>query len=168
MARQDHPGEPPQPWWQDWRVAVGAALALLLLIIGSLWLAVKLDIAEGRREMLERQAAEGFLRPPSSSRTAPVDLDNPATVTLGAGPLPERVELRIAARTSRFNTFRVAITRNDGVEVLHVDRLQRDSNGELRLAINSSLLPEGGYTVQVEGFTWRGETLPVGRFALQR
>jgi hypothetical protein len=168
MTRQENPEEGPRPWWQDRRVAVGAALALLLLIISSLWLAVKLDIAEDRRALLERQAAEGFLRAPSSSRTARVDLDSPATVALGKGPLPERVELRIAARTSRFNVYRVAITRDDGVEVLHADRLQRDTNGELRLAINSSLLPEGSYTVRVEGFTWRGETLPVGRFALQR
>jgi len=168
MTPQEFPGDRPTPWWQDRRVAVGGAIALLLLIISSVWLAVKLDIAEDRRVMLERQAAEGFLRAPSSSRTARVDLESPTTVALGTGPLPERVELRIAARTSRFNVFRVAITRNDGVAVLHADRLQRDTNGELRLAINSSLLPEGSYTVRVEGFTWRGETVPVGRFALQR
>jgi hypothetical protein len=162
------PDDPAPPWWQDRRVALGGAAALLLLAGSSLWLAIRLDIAEDRRLLLERQAEEGFLRPPSSSRTVRVDLDAGAAVGLGAGDLPERVELRITVRSSRFNVFRVAIARDDGTEVIQVDRVQRDTNGEVKLAINTDVLPKGGYVLRVEGFTWRGETVPVGRIALRR
>ncbi len=155
-------------WWQAPRVAAGAAATIGLLAIACAWLAIRLDIAEDRRLMLERQAEEGFLRPASSSRTVRVDLESGAVVGLGGSGLPERVELRIAARSNRFNVFRIAIARDDGTELIQVDRLQRDSNGELKLAINTSVLPRGSYTLRVEGFTWRGETVPVGRIGLRR
>jgi hypothetical protein len=168
MREPDTHGNTQPAWWQDRRVAIGTAITLLLLVVTSLWLAIRLDIAEDRRLLLERQAEEGFLRPPSSSRTVRVDLDSGATVGLGGGDLPERVELRITVRSNRFNVFRIAIARDDGTEVIQVDRLQRDTNGELKLAINTSVLPQGGYVLRVEGFTWRGETVPVGRIALRR
>ncbi len=44
--------------------------------------------------------------------------------------------------------------------------LLRDSNGNLRLALNSSMLPPGGYEMRVEGLTWRGEAVPLRRVAL--
>ncbi len=146
-------------WWQAPRVAAGAAATIGLLAIACAWLAIRLDIAEDRRLMLERQAEEGFLRPASSSRTVRVDLESGAVVGLGGSGLPERVELRIAARSNRFNVFRIAIARDDGTELIQVDRLQR---------INTSVLPRGSYTLRVEGFTWRGETVPVGRIGLRR
>ncbi len=48
----------------------------------------------------------------------------------------------------------------------HFDRLQRDTNGEIRFALNSTLLPPGDYSIRVEGFTWRGETTPLGTIAM--
>lgn len=168
MDRPDGSADETRAWWQAPRVAAGAAAAIGLLAIACAWLAIRLDIAEDRRLLLERQAEEGFLRPPSSSRTVRVDLESGTTVGLGGGDLPERVELRISARSNRFNVFRVAIARDDGTEVIQVDRLQRDTNGELKLAINTSVLPQGGYALRVEGFTWRGETIPVGRITLRR
>lgn len=168
MDPQDIPAEGGSAWWQAPRVAAGAAAVIGLLVIACAWLAIRLDIAEDRRLLLERQAEEGFVRPPSSSRTVRVDLESGATVGLGGGDLPERVELRIAARSNRFSVFRVAIARDDGTEVIQVDRLQRDTSGELKLALNTSVLPRGSYTLRVEGFTWRGETVPVGRITLRR
>ncbi|MCU0976782.1 MAG: hypothetical protein MUC71_10810 [Steroidobacteraceae bacterium] len=168
MQDLDGPDDAAPAWWQQQRVALGAAAAIVLLAAACAWLAIRLDIAEDRRLLLERQAEQGFLRPPSSSRTVRANLESPATVALGGGDLPERVELRIAARGNRFNVFRVAIARDDGTEVIQVDRLQRDTNGELRLALNTSLLPKGSYSLRVEGFTWRGETVPAGRIALRR
>ena len=60
----------------------------------------------------------------------------------------------------------MSLLRDDGTAVLHFDRLQRDTNGELRFALNSTLLPPGGYVLRIEGFTWRGETEPVGRIRM--
>lgn len=156
---------PPPAWWQERRVAIGAAVAIVVLALACAWLAHRAGIARERMELLEAQAAEGFLAPPSTTRTVAVDLESGRTIGLGGGT-PERVEVRIDARSNKFSLFRVALVRDDGTAVLHFDRLQRDSNGEIRFALNSTLLPPGSYTIRVEGFTWRGETVPVGRFGL--
>lgn len=117
--------------------------------------------------MLEARAAEGFLLPPSVTRTVRVALRSPARITLGGGPAPERLEILINARSNRFKVFRVAISRDDGTAVLHVDRLQRDSNDDLRIALNSTLLPPGHYSIRVEGFTSRGETDSAGSIPME-
>lgn len=159
-------GQDPPPWWHDPRVALAAAALLVLLAAFAAWQAVRAGIAEDRRAMLEARAAEGFLLPPSVTRTARVSLRAPQPVTLGGGPSPERLEILIDARGDRFSAFRIALSRDDGTAVLHVQRLQRDSNGELRIALNSTLLPPGRYTIRVDGFTWRGDTVPAGRIPL--
>jgi hypothetical protein len=148
-------------WWQDGRVAIGAATAIVLLVIACAWLAISAGIARERMAMLEARAAEGFLAPPSTSRTVRVGMSSGAIVSLGGGT-PERVEVHIDARSNKFNLFRIAIARDDGTAALHFDRLQRDSGGAIRFALNSTLLPPGSYTIRVAGFTWRGEAVPVG------
>ncbi len=154
------------PWWHDRRVPIGAAVAILVLAVATAWSAVRAGIAEDRMAMLETKAAQGFLLPPSTTRTAMAEPGRGDRVAIGGGDAPERVELRMPVRRSDFRLFRIAIARDDGTAVLRADRLQRDSNGELRLALNSSLLPPGAYTVQIEGFTWRGETEPIGSVGL--
>lgn len=146
-------------------MATGAAATIVVLALASTWFAYRAGIARERMELLEAQAAEGFLAPPSTSRSVRLDLDAARTASLGGGT-PERVEFAIDARSNRFNLFRVAVARDDGTAVMHFDRLQRDSNGELRFALNSTLLPPGSYSIRIDGFTWRGETAPVGRIPL--
>jgi len=158
------PVRPPLAWWQQQRVALGAAVALGVLLLACLWLAGSASVARERLALMEVQAAEGFLLPPSTTRTARLTLG--AGTSLG-GPTPERLELRIDARSNTWNLFRVSIARDDGTAVMHFDRLQRDTNGEIRFALNSTLLPPGAYTIEVDGFTWRGETQPVGRVRLR-
>jgi hypothetical protein len=38
--------------------------------------------------------------------------------------------------------------------------MQRDSNGNLHLELNSTALGPGAYQLAIEGLTWRGETVP--------
>ena len=168
-SRRDEGGAErgPPRWWHDPRVPAAAGVIMLLLVVFGAWQAVRAGIADDRRAMLEARAAEGFLLPPSVTRTVHVSLRSPARITLGGGPVPERLEIFINARSNRFNVFRVAIARDDGTAALHADRLQRDSNGDLRIALNSTLLPPGRYAIRVEGFTWRGETVAAGSIPMQ-
>jgi len=154
----------PLKWWQDRRVALGAAVAIAVLALASVWLAHRASIARERMALLEAQAEEGFLLPPSTARTVRVRMGS--GVTLGGGR-PERVDLRIDARSNTYKVFGISIARDDGTAVMRFDRLQRDTNGEIRFALNSTLLPPGAYTIEVEGFTWRGETEPFGRVGLR-
>jgi hypothetical protein len=43
--------------------------------------------------------------------------------------------------------------------------MQKDSNGHLRLSLNSSALGPGQYQVMAEGLDWRGDATPEAWFS---
>ena len=153
----------PHKWWQDRRVAIAAAAVIVVLVLACLWLAGRASVARERMAFLEAQAEQGFLLPPTTARTVRAQMGS--GVSLGRGA-PERVELRLEVRSNTYKVFGVSIARVDGTSVMRFDRLQRDTNNEIRFALNSTLLPPGAYIIEVEGYTWRGETEPFGRVRL--
>src|SRR5262245_25460394 len=143
------------PWIQrlkTHRLAVGTAAVLVILAVALAWVAWRWGIAEDRMAMLQKQADAGFLQAPSSNRAVRVDLRRPASVTVGGGDFPERIDLRLNARSDRYARFRLSLLRDDGTLVLHADNVVRDSNWDLRLSFNTSMLPQGGYFIRVEGY----------------
>ncbi len=151
------------PWinrLKEHRLAVGAATALVILLVALVWVAWRWGIAEDRMAMLQKQADAGFLQAPSSNRTVRVDLRTPATVSVGGGKFPERIDFLLNARTDRYARFRVSLLREDGTLAFRADQLVRDSNLDLRLSLNSSVLPQGGYVLRVEGYGRRGAMQP--------
>lgn len=142
---------------QQPKVLAGVAGFVLMLVIALTWVVWRWDIAEDRFEIMEKKAAEGFLQAPSSTRTVRVDPHTGQLVSVDSGGFPQRIDLLIAARTDRFQRFRVSLVRDDGTLVLHADRMVRDSNNDLRLSINTSILPDGKYLIRVEGYARGGE-----------
>jgi hypothetical protein len=143
------------PWVEKlspYRLVIAIGAAFLVLLVALIWVAWRWNVAEDRMEMLQKQAAAGFLQAPSSTRTVRIDLRAPAAVAVGGGGFPERVDLLINARTDRYARFRVSLLRDDGTLVLHADQMVRDSNFDLRLSFNTSILPDGGYVLRVEGY----------------
>ena len=157
------------PWLekvQQPKVLAGIAGLLLALVLALLWVAWRWGMAEDRFEMLEQQAAQGFLQAPSSTRTVRVDPRGAARlVSIDSGGFPQRIDLLIAARSDRYERFRVSILRDDGVLILHADRMVRDSNNDLRLSLNTSILPDAKYLIRIEGYARNGE---MERFAEAR
>lgn len=152
-------------WLQQRRTLVALAVVIALLFAALAGMTWSRGVALDRIELLEKQKADGFLAPPSTSRVAQLG-DGRTAASLFRGSNPERVDLHIAAASLKYDLFRVAIVRGDGTWALHADRLARDSNGNLRIALNGSLLPAGRYQLQVEGFTWRGQTVPLRKYTL--
>ncbi|MBM4219581.1 MAG: hypothetical protein FJ171_08095 [Gammaproteobacteria bacterium] len=147
------------PWIErlrEHRLAVGAVTALIVLAVALAWVAWRWGVTEDRMAMLQKQADAGFLQAPSGTRKVRVDLRNPATVSIGGGDFPERVDFLLNARSDRYARFRVSLLRDDGTLVLHADQMVRDSNLDLRLSLNSSVLPQGGYVIRVEGYARDG------------
>jgi len=142
------------------RLAIGTALLILTLAVALAWVAWRWGVAEDRLAMLERQAEAGFLQAPTSSRTVRIDLRAPGTVSVGGGEFPERIDLRVNARSDRYSRFRVSLVRDDGTLLFHADQLVRDSNYDLRLSFNTSILPAGRYLVRVEGYARAGQLAP--------
>jgi len=153
------------PWIEKlspYRLAIAAGGAILVLVVALAWVAWRWNVAEGRMELMQKQAEAGFLQAPSSTRSVRMDLRAPGTVSVGGRDFPERVDLRLNARTTRYARFRVSLLREDGTLLLHADQLVRDSNQDLRLSFNTSLLPAGSYVLRVEGYARGGKLERVG------
>ena len=142
------------------RTVIGIGALLLVLAVALAWVAWRWSVAEDRMELLRAQAEAGFLQAPSSNRSVRIDLRAPGTVSVGGRDFPERVDLRLNARTSRYARFRVSLLRDDGTLLLHADQMVRDSNQDLRLSLNTSVLPTGRYLVRVEGYARGGRLEP--------
>ena len=151
------------PWIErlsPYRLVIAVGGAILVLVVALAWVAWRWNVAEGRMELMQKQAEAGFLQAPSSTRSVRLDLRDPGSVSVGGRDFPERIDLRMNARSDRYARFRVSLLREDGTLLLHADQLVRDSNQELRLAFNSSLLPAGRYVIRVEGYGRGGALQP--------
>jgi hypothetical protein len=156
------------PWidrLREHRLMVGAVAALVALAVALVWVAWRWGVAEDRMAMLQKQADAGFLLAPSSTRTVRIDLRNPGAVSIGGGDLPERVDFLLNARSDRYARFRLSVLREDGTLAFRVDQLVRDSNQDLRLSLNTSILPQGEYELRIEGYGRGGK---LERFAQAR
>jgi len=143
--------------YQKPQVLAGAAALILMLILALAWTAWRWNITMDRMEMMEAQAAVGFIRPPSSTQTLRIDPRAGGLTGIDAGGLARRIDLAIAVISDRYDRFRISLSRDDGTAILHTERLAPDSNGNLHLGFNSSVLPDGIYRLRVEGYTRRGE-----------
>lgn len=158
------------PWLeqlQQPKALAGIAGLILVLVLVLIWMAWRWGIAEDRYELLQEQAAEGFLQAPSSTRSVRIDPRQSRVIGVGGGDLPQRVDLMIAAVTSSYERFRVSITRDDGTLVIHADRMVRDSNSDLRLSFNTSLLPAGKYRIRIDGYARNGDLRPFEEATMQ-
>ena len=77
-------------------------------------------------------------------------------VTIGGGDT-EMADIKCDVSWSKFSCFRVTIDRVDQGRVAVLAHMPQDSNGHLRLALNSSALGPGQYQVLLEGLDWRGD-----------
>lgn len=143
--------------YQKPEVLAGAAALILVLALAFVWTAWRWNVALDRMEMLKAQAAEGFLRPPSSTQTLRIDPRGGGLAGIDAGGLPKRIDLAIAVISDSYERFRISLSRDDGIALLRTERLAPDSNSNLHLSFNTSLLPDGIYRLRVEGYTRRGE-----------
>jgi hypothetical protein len=148
------------PWVEklkQHKLLLGTIFTILVLAVAFAWTYWRWGIAEDRLLMLEKKAAEGFLQAPSSTRSVRVDPRAEQLVTIDARGFPQRIDFSISARTDRYARFRVTLVRADGTLILHADRMARDSNNDLRLSVNTSILPGGMYLLRIDGYTRRGD-----------
>jgi hypothetical protein len=162
----------PEPWqeasrplWQQPAVTFGsAALAGLLAVVLSL---VAASSASKTHKILDlqRQVSERTLDPAASTRLIRLlpnrsGATNTPAITIGGGSEAMLADLRIDESRSPYKEFRVTIDRIDQGRVLVIDNLSKDSNGHLRVALNSSALGPGNYLFTIEGLTMRLEPQP--------
>lgn len=160
-----------QPWaekplkpWQSAKVVGGIAgvAAVSLIAVGVLAVSgagKSAEIAAQKKELqaqplLPVQATRTLLIKPSRSATT-----GRSVATVGAGRT-ELADLKLDVSWSQYSNFRITINRVDQGLVAVLGNVARDSNGHLRLALNSSALGPGDYQVTIEGLDKWGKPVP--------
>jgi hypothetical protein len=154
-------------------VFIGMAFALVAAVAGVIAYAVQANSLSKQVKDLERAARAVQMQAAGSTRTYRVQLvrAKPAAPTLNLGWMapPQWMDIYIDVSAGKYNQFLVTVERVDGGLVMQLRRVARDSNRELRLALNSSAFGPGEYVFKVDGYNWRGQTENVGwlRLGLQ-
>jgi hypothetical protein len=166
----------PEPWatkplpiyQQPVAIASLAAMAGTFLI-ASLMLMFSGSEKNTRIAVLEEEAKQQPLLPAQSTHTitmVPSRSGPPARAmaTIGNGGA-ELADLKVDLSWSKYTTFRVTIDRVDQGRVAIIGQVQKDSNGHLRLALNSTAVGPGEYQVSAEGLDWKGNPVPEAWFS---
>jgi hypothetical protein len=69
--------------------------------------------------------------------------------------------------TQKLLQFRLFVDKQDQGRALVLNNLLKDSNGELRVTLNSTGLSAGVYTVRIEALPARGIPIPIGWLILE-
>lgn len=88
------------------------------------------------------------------------------TVALGWLNPAELLDISIDANEGKMTQFQITVDKTDGVRVMQIKRITRDSNKELRMSLNSSAFGPGNYLVRIDAYNWRGQTEEYGWFML--
>ncbi len=156
--------EPARPLWQKPQVTLGLAVGVAILGL-ALVVAWGATVNKDHRiAALEKQAYERALDPATSTREIrllPSRSGASATpaITVG-GANAQLADFKIDESRSPHHSFRVTIDRIDQGRVAVITNLTKDSNGHLRMALNSSALGPGNYQLTIEGIGWRGDPEP--------
>jgi hypothetical protein len=147
-----------------WTVVLGVLLAVAIAGAAALW--VRAGALEKQLIVSQRAVKSLQIRPPGGMqefRIKPVgSKPSSPTINIGWPDPPQIVELRIDMSEGKYNTFLVTIDSVADGRALQFRRVARDSNGEVRIGLNSSAFGPGEYDLKLEGYTWGGQTVPSG------
>jgi hypothetical protein len=161
----------PEPWaekkipfYQKPTVIAGVAalagtalIATVMLLVANSGKARQITVLQDElrtQPLLPARSTHSLVVKPS--RTGPLAQ---SLVTIG-GSDTEMADFKYDVSWSNYSNFRVTIDRVDQGRVAVLSNLARDSNGHLRIALNSSAVGPGQYQVTLEGLDWRGSPVP--------
>ncbi len=157
--------EEPKRFWEKPPLLIGLATAVVALAITLSVVGSNSSAKTERIAKLEKHIAAQPLEPATKTRAIRLlpsysgSSDSPAVV-LGGNGATELADLKIDMSRSRYRAFRVTIDRIDQGRVAILHNLMKDSNGHMRVALNTSALGPGNYQLTIEGMTWKGQPVP--------
>lgn len=156
--------EAPPPVWQKPQVTLGLAVAVIVLLLTLGGVAANSSSKSHRITELQKQNSERSLDPATSTREirllpSRTGASNAPAIVIGGGTT-QLVDFKIDESRSPYHSFRVTMDRIDQGRVAVINNLDKDSNGHLRIALNSSALGPGNYQLTLEGLDWRGQPQP--------
>jgi hypothetical protein len=147
------------------------SIALIVAIVGAGVLWFRTTEMEKQLKFSQRAVKSMQLRAPGGMREYKIAPGrSPATATtvnVGWPDPPQLIELHVDMTDGNYNLFLVTIDSVADGRAMQIRRVARDTNKELRIGLNSSAFGPGDYDLKFEGYTWRGETVPVGWMKLK-
>jgi hypothetical protein len=157
--------DPKEKPWKTMPVLAGAAALIFALVIALIVLGSKYASERSTVTDLQHRLVTGPLKPPTEARSILIHPDRVkserALLSIYGGERPQLIEMRVDLSFALQNAFRVTIDKKDQARVGTIDRVLKDSNGQLKFNFNTSGVTPGLYRMQIEGITLRGETIPV-------
>lgn len=154
-------------------VVMVLAIALIGALGGIVAYGVHASSLAQQLRDVKRAMASKQMQAAGSVQTYRVELSRgkPASPTLAIGwpTPPQLMDIYVDVTDGRYTTFQITIDKVDGGRVMQLKRVARDSNKELRFALNSSAFGPGDYLLKFDGYTWRGQPEEIGwlRLGLQ-
>lgn len=147
-------------------LVMGLAVALIAAICGLVAYGLQARSLSEKMQQTQRQMKVTQMQAPSGVQPFRLQLSRsqPQQPTLALGWMqpPQLLEMRIDASEGKYSAYQITIDKTDGVRVMQIRRIARDSNKELLLGLNSSAFGPGEYLMKFEGYTWRGQLEDVG------
>jgi hypothetical protein len=160
-------GEPRPPWWKTIYVPIGLAVIAFISLV-AFWVMIgKYVSLRGQLEDTRTLLTQGSLVQPPTMRDIFVTPDHApgidkARITLSrSAPLLMEVHIDLSY-TGKLMEFKLFVDKKDQGRALVLNDLLKDSNGELRMTVNSTGLSAGIYNVRIEALPDRGIPIPVG------
>jgi len=165
-------GEPKPPWWKSIYLPIGLGAATFICLVAFWSLAGKYSSLQEKLEDTKRALSQGPLVQPATEKAIVVSPDHApgidrARIKLSrAAPLLLDVHIDLGY-TQKLTQFRLFVDKQDQGRALVLNDLLKDSNGELRVTLNSTGLSAGIYRVRIEALPPRGIPIPIGWLILE-
>jgi hypothetical protein len=164
--------EPQPPWWKTIYVPIALGVLAAVSLIAFWVMLGKYSLLHGQLEDARTVVTQGPLVQPAvetSVRVAPdhaPDVDQARIVLSRSAPQLMDVHIDMGY-TNKLSQFRMFVDKQGQGRALILNNLFKDSNGELRLTLNSTGLSAGIYTIRIEALPFRGSPIPIGWLLLQ-
>lgn len=164
--------EPPPPWWRSTYVLIGLSVAAGLSLLAFWAMLGKYLLLRGELDETRNTMSQGTLVQPAASREVRVAPDRAPGIdrarVLVSRSAPQLLDLHIDLNyTEKLVQFRMFVDKKDQGRALILNNLLKDSNGELRMTLNSTGLAAGIYDARIEGLPFKGSPIPLAWLILE-
>jgi hypothetical protein len=165
-------GEPKPPWWKSIYVPIGLGVVAFLSLVAFWSLMGKYVLLRGELTDVRTAMTQGTLVQPATTSTVSINPDRAPGIdrarVVVSRSAPQLIDLHIdLSYTQKLMQFRLFVDKQDQGRALVLNNLLKDSNGEVRMTLNTTGLAAGNYTARFEALPPRGSPIPIAWLILE-
>jgi hypothetical protein len=158
--------EPKPPWWKHMYVLIGLVAVSVLCLLAFWAVLGKYILLRSQLEDTRTLMSQGSLIQPATEKEIQVAPDRApgidrARIVLNRNA-PQLLDVHVDLNyTNKLTQFRMFVDKKDQGRALVLNNLFKDSNGELRMTLNSTGLAAGIYNVRIEALPFHGSPIAI-------